>query len=76
METSKKDAVQMRRETLETTTNPSVWRRLRVRKLVKDNGLCMYCVKKSGRLDRGENRGFGGRKIRKNWKKFRKTQYK
>lgn len=60
----------MKRENLKTTTNKKVYKIL-LRKLFYDErGLCHLCGPHSGC---NSNRK---KKVRKNWKEFRKTKYK
>lgn len=49
------------------TNNPSVYRRLLKNYLVKKYCICPYCP-----FHGGEN---SSRRIERNWKKYRKTQY-
>jgi hypothetical protein len=58
------------KETIKNTTNSSVYNKLYKEHLFDYYGLCPYCP-----FNGGCNRGFGVMENR-NWKKFRKTQYK
>ena len=66
------------RETLKTTINSGVYKKLVLRKIQKDYGLCLICIQRcNGRLYGGENlhlKFFGNRD--RSWKRHRKTQYK
>jgi hypothetical protein len=60
----------MKKEDLKTTTNRKVYKILLRRKFYDDHGLCHYCGPHSG--CNSNNRLY---KMR-NWKKYRKTQWK
>lgn len=60
----------MKKETFRNTTNRYVYNILYSRHLFDHYGLCPYCPPNGGC-----NRGFGVTENR-NWKEFRKTQYK
>lgn len=60
----------MKKETTKNTTNNSVYNKLYTKHLFDYYGLCPYCP-----VNGGCNRGYGAAENR-NWKKFRKTQYK
>ena len=60
----------MKKETTKNTMNRSVYNKLHTEYLFNHYGLCPYCP-----ANGGCNRGFGVTENR-NWKEFRKTQYK
>ena len=56
-------------------TNPTVVKKQRIRRIIKEEGLCLVCAQKGKTLYKGENEGKGGRKDKKCWKTRRKTKY-
>lgn len=67
-----------KRETLKNTTNNSVYKKLLLRKIIEDYGLCTICVQRcNGRLYGGENLNPKFlENMDRSWKRHRKTQYK
>ena len=61
----------MKKETLNNTENSNVYKRLFWRKLSNELGLCNYCPPHKG-CNRRKKRSEEDR----NWKNFRKTQWK
>lgn len=60
----------MKRETIKTTTDRRYYKMLKRKAFYDDRGLCHYCGPHSGCNSNNHLYGM------KNWKKFRKTQYK
>ena len=65
---------EMRSSKLES--NPAVAHKQRIRRIIKEEGLCIYCAQKGGSLYVGENEGKAGRRDKRNWKRKRTTKYK
>jgi len=61
------------KETVETTTNSSVYKKLQTAQIIKDDCLCWYCFVKNDSKYGGENLQ---RRYLRSWKSFRRTQYK
>ena len=64
-----------KRETLKNTTNSSVYNKLLIMKKADRRGLCLICFKRSGG-DFWRNCDAKNRPTIKNWKHYRKTQYR
>lgn len=64
---------------IELETNPHINKLLKIKQIIKEGCLCIYCIKRNSRgknrYDRGENVG-RSRKTNRNWKKYRKQQWK
>ena len=64
----------MYRERIDSVTNSSVYRKLLTKRIIRDYGLCHFCFKACN------NSMYGGenltRKYIRNWKDYRRTQYK
>ena len=56
-------------------SNGSVDKIKRIKRIIKEEGLCIVCAQKGGTLYVGENEGKGGRKDKKNWKRKRRTKW-
>lgn len=56
---------------MKTTDNSALYNKAKIRRSMKDKGICPYCPLKGG-----ENEGLWGRKIKRSWKQYRKVQYK
>jgi hypothetical protein len=63
------------RETLKNTTNSSVYNKLLKMEIALKHGLCLICFKRSGG-DLYRNCDAADRPTIRNWKYYRKTQYK
>ena len=65
----------MKKETLKNTTNSNVYNKLLVMDKAYRRGLCLICFKRSGG-DFYRNCDGKDRPTIRNWKYYRKTQYK
>lgn len=64
-----------KRETLKNTTNSSVYNKLLKFEQAKRLGLCFICFRRTGG-DKYRNCDAKDRSTMRNWKHYRKTQYK